>query len=322
MKLALSLITVMLWALLAVACSSTPSADPRKLVPSDANVVAEIMVADILKDPDLVKLYNAVPKGSDTPQTFEELLASSVVETGLDVRTIRTAVVFSDSSSPEDYTGAVLKGRFDAEELLAALGKTSPGATETRYKNRQVYLDRAGDSSQAFALLSKELLVAGTLPAVQRVIDVHTGDQAPLSGRVWDTFQSLGTPLFRLAAEVPSGALSGSPASLGAVPGLGAMPLGAEALDSLEIVGVAVDKTGQNLKLRAQLHFRDASSADRVEGLLSGGLSLLRGLTPDPQVRDVLDQVQVKVSGARLDILLQASVSDLQALAASSGGRQ
>jgi hypothetical protein len=321
MKLAVSLFTVMLWALLAVACSSTPAADPRKLVPSNANVVAEIMVADILKDPDLVKLYNAAPKGSDTPQTFEELLASSVVETGLDVRTIRTAVVFNDSSSPEDYTGAILQGKFEAASLLAALGKTSPGATETKYKDRQVYVGKDSGASQSFTLLSKELLVVGSLPAVQSVIDVHRGDRAPVSGKVWDTFQSLGTPLFRMAAEVPRDALSRPPGPLGALPGLGGLPLGAEALESLEIVGVAVDKTGQNLKLQAQLHFRDADSADRVEGLLSGALSLLRGFTPDRKVRDLLDQVQVKVSGARLDISMQASVSDLQALAASSGSR-
>jgi len=60
-------------------------------------------------------------------------------------------------------------------------------------------------------------------------------------------------------------------------------------------------------------------SADRVEGLLSGGLSLLRGFTNDRQLRDLLDQVQVKLLGARVDVLLQISVADLQALAGKKG---
>lgn len=211
MKLAVSLITVMLWALLAVACSATPAADPRKLVPSDVTFVGEVRVADILQERDLVKLYDSSPKGAGAPQTIQEFLASVTLQTGLDLETVQTAVLFGNAATDDGYAGAILRGQFGDPGLVSAFVKASPGLTDTKYKDRQVYVGEDGDASLAFTLLSKELLAAGSLSAVQSVIDVHRGDRAPVSGKVWDTFQSLGTPLFRLAAQVPSGGLSHLP---------------------------------------------------------------------------------------------------------------
>ncbi|MSQ06659.1 MAG: hypothetical protein EXR46_05635 [Dehalococcoidia bacterium] len=153
------------------------------------------------------------------------------------------------------------------------------------------------------------------------MIDVHQGDQPPLSGVVWDTFQALGNPMFRVAAKVPQNAFDDSDSPLSDLPGLGGMPLGAEALKSLEVVGLSLDKTGQNLKLHAQLDCSDADSASRTEAMLSGGLSLLRGFSNDRQLRDLLDQIQVKVDGKRMDVVFQAAGADLQALAAKPGLR-
>jgi hypothetical protein len=320
LKLALPLIPSLLAVLAAAACFGGAPSDPRRLVPSDANVIAEVRVADLLKDPDLVRLYDSAPKKPDDPQTFDELLSTSVVKIGLDVRAITSAVVFSDAGDAEEYTGAILQGRFEAAALLSRLRATNPGASETTYKERQVYLATPGNTSQAYTLLSNDLLVAGTLPAVQRVIDVHQGDLPAISGPVWDSFQSLGTPLFRMAAEVPPDALAESSEALDDVPGLGGMPLGLEALNALTLVGFALDKTGPDVKMHAQLEFRDAGSADQMEGMLSGALSLLRGFSQDRQLRDLLDQIQVKLTDVRLDITAQATVAQLEALADKAGG--
>ncbi len=319
MKLAISIITVVAGALLAVACSSSRAADPRSLAPASATFIGEARVADILRDPDLATLYDVAPKGAEAPQTLQELLASGSLKAGMDLRTIQTAVVFGEAARPKEYAGAILQGSFDPEVLRAALNKASPGATETKYKDIQVFVSTEGGDTTAYAMLSRELVVVGTLPSVHSVIDVHNGDQKPMSGRVWETFQSLGTPMFRLAAELPKQGLGGPGADLGDLPGLGALPLGAETLDALEVVGVALDKAAQNLSLHAQLDFRDAGSADQMEGMLSGGLSLLRGFSSDRQLRDLLDQVQVTLSGARVDVRLRVSVADLQALAAKPG---
>ncbi|HLF04484.1 MAG TPA: hypothetical protein VI855_04650, partial [Dehalococcoidia bacterium] len=187
MKLAISLITVMLWMLAAVACSAGPAADPRKLVPPDATFVAEVRVAEILQDRDLAKLYDASPKKAGAPQTLQELLTSSTVETGLDLRTVQSAVLFGNAATDDDYAGAILLGRFGEPGLVSAFVNASPGLTDTRYKDRQVYVSEDGGDGRAFTLLSKELIAVGSLPAVQSVIDVHRGDRAPISGKVWDT---------------------------------------------------------------------------------------------------------------------------------------
>lgn len=320
MKLAISSILMVVWALVAASCSASPDADPRKLAPANATFLGELRVADILKDLDLEKLYAAAPKEPGDPQTIQDLLASQSLAMGIDLRAIRTAVVFGDSSAEGGYMGAILQGEFNPENLAAVLSKPGlPGLTETKYKDRLVYVRNEGDGSNAYSLLSGELLAVGDLAAVKSVIDVHRGEQPPISGVVWDTFQALGNPMFRLAAQVPKGAFNGSDSSLGDLPGLGGMPLGTEALESLEVVGLSLDRTGQKLKLRAQLDFGDAGSASRLEAMLSGGLSLLRGFSGDRQLRDLLDQVQVKVAGKRLEVLLQATVADLQALASKPG---
>lgn len=177
---------------LAVACAGATapsSSNPDRLVPENANLIAEIQVDKILQDADLQSLYAQAPTNSDDPQTLDDALDLAFEKSGIDFREFRSVVLFADLARGEDYIGVIASGEFDEAKLIAAM--TSEGDftfTATDYKGVQLHIDETDPDSPAIAVLDGSLLIAGTLPAVQNVIDVREGSLPPMSGKAYDTF--------------------------------------------------------------------------------------------------------------------------------------
>ncbi len=87
--------------------------DPERLIPQQANFIAKVQVGEILRDLDLESIYNQAPKGSDDPQSFEDMLDLALGETGVDLREFETAILFGDVSREDEFVGAMAKGRFE-----------------------------------------------------------------------------------------------------------------------------------------------------------------------------------------------------------------
>jgi hypothetical protein len=75
--------------------------------------------------------------------------------------------------------------------------------TSMDYKGRQIHVGQNEEDTMSLSFLEDNTLIMGTLPAVQAVIDVPEGDQARVSGKVYNTFVGLGDPLFSMALAVP-----------------------------------------------------------------------------------------------------------------------
>jgi hypothetical protein len=320
MILARTWLAVLLAALsLTLACGTFAAApSPDRLVPETATLIAEIQVERILQDPDLRSLYESAPKEGEQPQTLDEALNLALEKSGIDFRNFQSVVLFSDLSQGEDYLGIIARGQFEEEKVIAAL-EAEAGAvfTTTEYQGVTVRVAENDPDTPALVFLDSATLVAGSLPAVEAVIDVSQGNLPAISGKVQDTFTNLGSPMFRMALTISPEALANLDDSMG--DGMGFAPAINTAIQNLDVVAILADKDGEIIQFRTDLEFTNAESATQVGEMISGFISLMSGFSPDPTMTEILNKLDIDVVDTRITVNFQATVSEMQAYAQSMG---
>ena len=308
------LILVFFLTLVLAACGGdaeiSQQVDPERLVPEQANFIAKVKVGEILRDLDLESFYDRAPKNSDDPQSFKDLLDLALGETGVDIREFETAILFGDVSREDEFVGAMARGRFEQTRLLAAFENYGETALVSEvYKGQEIHVGNTKDNTLALGFLSDEVLLIGTVPAVQAVIDVHVGDRQPSSCKVVESFKALGDPLFKMALVVPPEALAKLEEEM---VGGGFVPIAFEAVQDLDVVTLVVDRPGADLKIEAQLSFTNPDSATEIGDTLIGFLALAKGFSPDEQTQELLQKLEIAVEGGTINIRFQAPLADLK----------
>jgi hypothetical protein len=214
--------------------------------------------------------------------------------------------LFGDITRDNEYFGVIAQGPVHQEQFLSAMQEQSePALTSIDYKGRQIHVGQKEEDTLALSFLEGNVLVMGSLPAVQAVIDVQEGDQPRVSGKVYDAFVRLGNPLFSMALAAAPEALTELEDSLGDGEGFSMMPA-MTAFQDLDVVSLVVDKPGSDLKMEAQLEFFTADSADRMGNTLDGFLKLAAGFSSNEESSKILENLQLKVDGTRLTLNFQA----------------
>ena len=281
-------------------------------MPSDADLIAKIQVAEILEDADFDSLYSEIPKGDDDPQTLDDLLALATEEAGIDLRRFSDVVLFGDFTQIENNFGLIVRGSFEEDALIAAIDEVSGTSLDaSEYKGHRVYDD---GEEIALGILESDSVVVGSLSAVQSVIDVLEGDKERATGRVFDAFDDLGDVLVRLAVVVPPEVTQqlGGPSPFG-----DDLPIDLSIFSDIGIVGVSVDKQGNSIRVELRADFTAETSATDAGDALQGVFLLLKGLASDDDIKGLLGKVQVSTDRARVTVALEITISELRELAGS-----
>ncbi len=93
-----------------------------------------------------------------------------------------------------------------------------------------------------------------------------------------------------------------------------------EALQTLEFAGLALSQNGQILILRANLDFANEDAAASINDILDGVLKLGAGLSPSPEIADVLKRVELSLDSSRLSIRVETSGPEISELVNSVVG--
>ncbi len=292
--------------------------DPEGLIPQQANFIAKVKVGEIIRDLELESFYNRTPKSSDDPQSFQDLLDLALGESGVDFREFETAILFGDVSREDEFVGALAKGSFEQAKLLAALEKHGEMKLVSEvYKAQEIHVGNTKDNTLALGFLSDEVLLIGTVPAVRAVIDVQVGDRPPASGKMVDSLEALGDPLFKMALVVPPESLAKLEDEMGG--GSQVFPIAFDAARDLDLVTLVVDRPGADLKIEAQLSFTNPDSATEIGNTLIGFLALAKGFSPDEQTQELLKKLVIAVQGSAINISFQAPLADLKEVASGLG---
>ena len=302
--------------LLAVACGGGKETNPEKLIPAGSNLIGQVNVSGILASGSLAAIFEAISKGEDDPQTLDEVLDQATEEIGIDIRQISQVALFGDIARTSEFFGIIAQGSFDEVALISSVRRASDSRlVSSEYKGRLLYSPEDDTEEFTLAILEQQILVIGTREGVQAVIDVQDGARARLSGPILDTFDDLGLGLFRLAVDVSAGDFLDRIPALGEIPFLGGsideLPGALTALQDIRFVGLVLAQNGQIMVVRANLDFDQEDSAAALGSLLDGLLKVAGGLSPDGQVGEVLDRIEIVHEGSRLTIRLEVAASEL-----------
>jgi hypothetical protein len=283
-----------------------------ELIPQGANLIASIQVGKITNDPDLSNAYNAMEKDPGQPPTFEEALDELVEEIGIDLRDFSQAVVFADISTMEqaDYIAVIVEGTFDEKQLIDDIQLiTGEKFTTSDHRGYQIYSDEREEISIAF--LGDSMLVFGTMTAVRHTIDVSEGDREQVSGVLLDTYNGLGDALVKLAAELPEEARGALPEEI--IPG--DIPISLGLFTDIDIFGFALNKDAETIAIQVNAHFLSADSARDAGNALSGVISLFKGIIEAPELKELLGNIEVSITGSNVIIAFETTISELERLA-------
>jgi hypothetical protein len=284
-------VLVLLLLLISVAGCASATARPIELVPQDANFVANIKLSQILSDPDFKNAYDQAKKSPDQPQTFDAALDKVVQESGIDLRDFSEGLIFGDVTNLEraDYIGVIVEGSFNEATFIGNIeARAKEKFTTSDYKGYQVYTSDDGKSALAF-------------------IDVSKGERSRLSGQVLDTYDGLGDSLLKAAFKIPESARRG----LGEQPAAG-IPFSLKPFADTDLVGFALNKEAEAITIRIDAHFMSTTSAQDAKDTVSGAISLLKGMSQDAEVKELLGAIQVTVSEYLLTINLKTTLSQLE----------
>jgi len=311
-----------------IGCSSGGATNPIGLVPKKANMLGKVDLSKLLQDNDLWGIcYNSYTGIYDksSPQTFDDARTLFKDQFNIDLKSFQQGVLFADVSQSNDggnYWGAIVKGTFNKNDLIAAIRSWGGDNTAWRtinYKDYHIYAYKAEEN--VFAFLSDNTLVIGTMQPVKDVIDAHKGDVAALGGEVLDTYNKLGDTLIKVAVAVPPGVTEGQ---LGesASQILGDL----SAFDKVESVGMTVSKNDRSVTIDLKLCCVDNDSAQSIEQTIDGLITfaqLLMGMSDNQQQNQALDTLLNEVKVTRRDtcvnINITATLTEIEDLIQSSG---
>ena len=321
---------VIILILVIAGCGGAGGTDPEALVPQGTNMIAKIQVAEILKDADIQDLINqaleeevlqdGILTDEDVPQTFDEALDQLEEESGIDFRQVSNVIFFgdiSDSSDVGEDFGLIVRGAFDENELVGAIEEEAETTLSSiEYKGHRIYTDEDDEEANLSVLDDNTLVFASTLDAVRRVIDVREGDAPPVSGRLADAFEDLGDVLFGMALEVPEEALAEADSLMGGDDS----PIDLSVFTDIEIVGLLMDKDGDNLEFEARIDFSNADSAGDASDAIGGLLQFVSAFSADEDFNNLLDKIDISAEGTRMTVLFKATIDELENIGESLEG--
>ena len=304
--------------MVSLACGEDEKAKPELLVPADANFILEIQLGRLLQDPDIDGLLEEFTRGSgfaadtDISPSLEELVDQILDEIGIDIQQFSSVLLFGDVTKFEDSFGAIAKGSFDEDRLIAGFESASnQSLTVTEYRGKTIYFDP--DRDVAISVLDDKTLVLGnTRASVRSVIEVAVGETERATGRLIDAFDALDDPLLGAVLILPDDIVEalGFPGDL--VPE--DAPINALIFTDVELISLSFDKRADNLAFDARVEFASESSASDVADILEGGVKILGGLSSDELIKGLLKQVEISRVDTTITLHAEASVADIKHL--------
>jgi len=302
---------VLVLMLVTAAGCETSELTATKLIPQDANLIANIQVSKIVNDQDLREAYDKAKKEPGQPQTAEEALNELVEETGIDFRNFSEAVIFGNMTrwAQEEYLGVIVEGTFDEKQFIDNIEeKTGKEFTTSDYKGYKLYIDEEEEFGIAF--LSDRMLLLGTTEAVKDAIDVSKGDKKQVSGIILDTYNRLGDALIKFAFELPEEAREALTEEL--VPS--DIPISMESFADIDILGFALNKEADTITVQITPHFLSTESAEDARDTLSGAISLFKGTLQVPEIKELLGKIEVSVTDLWMTIAFEITLSEIERL--------
>ena len=283
-------------------------------VPERANAIAEIKVAEILNDEHAADLYAysaALVEDPSTPRTLEAALAEFEEESGVAPKYLDEATIFADLSTLGDegtYYGVIVSLTIPAKYLLEAARVM--GQVDLPTQEHNGYRTYLVDSDVRFAFLSRNLVVIGSLDAVNDVIDTRLGQNGFASGEFYDLYNGMSNSLVKLAFDLPSELKEDIPGA----PGESGFFIDLSPLRDISVVTGVLQKHGEIITADAQLRFTSTASVEATAGLVEDFVAFSSFVWPTPEIQDTLRKLQLTTYESQISANLDMTVAEVKDL--------
>ena len=279
-----------------------------ELVPERANLVATLEINKIVNDEDIRDTYDNMKKEPGQPQTINELLGEIFEGSGMDISEFYRVMMFIDASDMErkDYVGFIVEGNFDENQFIDYIEEnTGEKLSISEYKSHNLYVNEKDDAT--FAILSDKTLLVGSPQAVKDSIDVVEGDGKPADNQLIDTYKQYDNSLVALAYKVSVDPQDALPQDI-----IDDMPFSMSAFYGMDMIGFSLDKEKKLINAKIEFHLQDNDSAQDVYDTINGMISMFKGLIDEPEVKEVLGNIEISISKSWVTIDLEIGLSQIE----------
>ncbi|MFO8101962.1 MAG: hypothetical protein R6U37_07355 [Dehalococcoidia bacterium] len=327
MKKLIPLILVVLIAALTFGCGDEDGEDgsftPIELVPQQSNMLAYVDLSRILDEVDVAGFYERIPKEPDAPATFEKALDM------LGIEELDEAILFGDISSfteaanlmgdSSGYIGFIVTGIFNEEQLIDTIeSKSEAGITTTDYKGYTIYSDDSQDMHISFP--GENTMVMSTKEPIRDIIDVREGNQSGVKGDILQSYNELGSGLFKVAIVIPKELMGKMTEEMNQDNEMGINPVAF--FEGMESIGLMVDKEGDSVPIDARICFTAEEEAENMKGMLAfvmGMMDFDEMEVPEEggAVMGLLEGMEVGLDGSCVEIGLEITSEMIEDMAES-----
>ncbi len=295
----------------AASCGGGIQYEAIEIVPEGAEIVAGMKVSEALRN---WQLYAELQGSENATRQFDEIKEQFLDETGIDMNDISEAVIFGKEQSLEapEYAGFIMTGNFADRDVIDRIEKnTGHTFTEELYCKITVYID--DDSNFAAVRISNTMMIIGSIQAVKDCIDVIEENIGPLSGTVLDTYNDLGDVMIKLAMHIPQETKE----TFAEQPGGEMMPVGFEAFEDMQSLGLAADLGTQALTVNVNIEFSPAESAPKAAESIDTMIGFFEMMSQDEEMAELLDRIKITTGGSRVYLNYEISLAELAEIAGS-----
>jgi len=283
-------------------CVTSPfqKSEPYDLVPSTATSIAILSPAALLSDPDFAYFYAK----ANHNKTIESEFAPLERVTGLQMRNVTGAVLFTMGTGSGRKTTAFLKGGFDSTGLEQRF-RSDASWSGTDYNGYTVFKKTGEPNAVTFI---DDITVVGEPSAVQAAIDVKKGNLQNVRENV-----QLSGVLSKLNESADAVVAT---TSLGDMPSvLSGAPLNASFLSGVQASGAHISKRAHDFDVKAVLLTGSPSDANRIQGSLNTmmGFASLLFAQPGSSLASIVSKTSIGTDGEYVVITLTTNVDELKA---------
>ena len=94
----------------------------------------------------------------------------------------------------------------------------------------------------------------------------------------------------------------------------GDMPFSMDTFNEMDMIGFSLEKENEFMNAVFELHLPDSESAQDVHDAISGLISLFKGLMDEPEVKEILGNIEVSVTGSWVTIKMEIDLSQIEDL--------
>ena len=276
-------------------------------VPASAEYVAYVDAAGMASDESLRSIANAALEASsedeDAPSDVDAAFTAAENDSGLDPTRVHAVTAFGATpENPMERGGSsamVLSTSYTEDELVSAMEAEGVERSEETYGDTTLYVDESDERGEAvLAVLGDGTFALGDQSAVERVVDVRSGDADALEGDLKAAFEATGDGYVRFAMATPTQTPLSPDDQATAGP-----RMEASVLENVSHVSGSFATGDGNVTTTVNFVAASESDAQQLYDIVDGALSLYAGTGEQAgETQAALDAVSVEQDGETVTV--------------------